>query len=122
MREGASLQEKDQRTPHVYLCWRGEERSRLAVGAYESIGVNAMYLRGGTNALASMANDRIRNFIPEGASVTIIYEEGSIVQEYEAMMKVVHKLRQLKIDYQVKSIDLILANLYSRGVRVSDYF
>lgn len=73
MGESSLSHEVDKNQSHLYMCWRGVERSQLAAAAYRSIGRTAAYIIGGTNAYATMPDDEILRQIPENALVTIIY-------------------------------------------------
>ncbi len=105
----------------VFVCFAGLERSRRISRAFNDAGKITTSFKGGTKRLSALSIEDIKNEILPDTQVTVIYEDGSKQEEYDAKQRVLDKLKKAGLPYKTANIATIWARLRELDIDLSDY-
>lgn len=100
-----ALREKES----IFICFKGEERSRAITKVFKDKGLPARYFDEGTRKLATMSLKNIEKENFEDGNVFIIYDQGSSSEEFFAKEETERKLDECGIRYdEIGRLELVL--------------
>lgn len=106
----------------ILICFSGKERSRRAARAFRDGGVTVQHFDGGTKRILGMSIEEIKKTFSIYPFVTIIYEQGSKEEEYQAYIRARDKLKEAGVTTQTKDMFDIEIRLRDLNIDIMNYF
>lgn len=106
---------------YLFVCHFGTERSRRISRAYGQTKHFTGYFDGGTKKMSRMNEKDLQIQIHPSTMVSIIYEEGSRVDEYNAYKETLKRLERAGIQHETLNIAEVMMRLRVERVELSDY-
>lgn len=87
-------------TPQIFMCHYGLGRSKAGARAAEAAGIASTFFSGGTQEVARMSPKELKQKIPKGAKLYLIYDQGRPEpNEYLDKEAAITKLDEANIPY-----------------------